>query len=104
MNISTKLFENRLNTFGEEDFLSFHYGYIRQNSPAPWRPCFSPNQHFLKELINGHPRNISTKLFENRPDTFGEEDFLSFHYFFLLVGMETRIMDGSKKFEVEEVV
>ena len=38
--------------------------------------------------------NVSTKLFENRPDTFGEEDFLSFQYFFLLVAMETRLMDG----------
>ena len=90
MNISTKLFENRLNAFGEEDFLSFHYSYIRQNGSTPWRRCFSTNQHFLKE---------SNKLFENWPDTFGEKDFLRFHYFFLLVPMETTIMDGSKKFE-----
>jgi len=33
-----------------------------------------------RNLIEGHPRNISTKLFENRPDTFGGEDFLSFDY------------------------
>ena len=46
-NISTKLFENRLNALGEEDFESFHYGHIRQNSPALWRPCFSTNQHDL---------------------------------------------------------
>ena len=31
-------------------------------------------------LIVGHLRNISTKLFENWPDTFGGEDFLCFHY------------------------
>ena len=28
----------------------------------------------------GHPRNIYTILFENRPYSFGGEDFLSFHY------------------------
>ena len=81
----TKLFENRLNTFGGEYFLSFHYSYKIQNSPAPWRPCFSTNQHVLKGSNKGSPKeHFYTKLFENRPDTFGEEDFLSFHYFFLL--------------------
>ena len=62
MNISTKLFENRLNTFEEEDFLSFHYSYIRQNSPAPWRPCFLPNQHFLKESNKGSPKEHFYKI------------------------------------------
>ena len=62
MSISTKLFENRLNTFGEEDFLSFHYSYIRQNSPAPWQPCFSTNQHFLKESNKGAPKEHFYKI------------------------------------------
>ena len=44
-----------------------------------------------KESDRGHPRNISTKKIENRPDTFGGEDFLSFHYFLLSVAVETRI-------------
>ena len=49
-----------------EDFLSFHYSHIRQNSPPPGGHVF--------------PRNISTKWFENQSDTFRGEDFLSFHY------------------------
>ena len=63
------------------------------------RPCFSTNQHFLKESNKGSTKEHFYKLFENRPDTFGEEDFLSFNNFFLLVAMETRILDGSKKFK-----
>ena len=77
--MSTNLFENLPNSFGGEDFLSFHYSHIRQNSPAPWRPCFLTNHFGLKES-DSHPRNISEKLFENRPDTFRGEVFLSFHY------------------------
>ena len=109
-NISTKLFENRPDTFGGEDFLSFHFSHIGQNSPTLWRPCFSTNQHGLKEsdrgspkknfyiiiwklakhfrrrrslsfhLIKSHPRNLSTKLFENGTDTFRGEVFLNFQY------------------------
>ena len=80
-NLSTKLFENRPDTFGEEDFLSFHYSHIRQKKPAPHGGhVFRPINMAWGNLIKGHPRNISTKLFENLPDTFGEEDFLSFHY------------------------
>ena len=52
-NISTKLFENQPDTFGGEDSLSFHYSHIRQNSPTLWRPCFSTNQHGLKESDRG---------------------------------------------------
>ena len=44
-----KLFENRPYTFRGRDFISFHYSHIRENSAAPWRPCFSTNQNGLKE-------------------------------------------------------
>ena len=52
-------------------------------------------------MIEVHPRNISTKLFENQPDTFGGEDFLS-------VAMETRILHGQvvieeKSFEAKSL-
>ena len=43
------------NTFGGEDFSSFHYIYIRPNRPAPLRPCFSTNQHGLKESDRWSP-------------------------------------------------
>ena len=80
-NISTKLLENRPDTFRKEDFLSFHYSHIRQNSPAPpGGHVFRPINMAWRNQIEGHPRNISTKLFENRPDTSGGEDFLSYHY------------------------
>ena len=102
-NISTKSFENRPNTFGGEDFLSFHYSHIRQNSPAPWRPCFWTNQLGLKESDRGSLKEHFYKIIWNRPDTFGGEDFLSLHYFFLSVTMETRILHGSKTFEGEDI-
>ena len=66
------------------DFFSFHFSHTRQNSPAPWRPCFS---------IEGHQRNISTKLFENWPSCLGEE------FFFRLVAMKRRILHGFQKFK-----
>ena len=43
-------------------------------------------------LIEGHPRNISTKLFENLLTSLGEEDF----FFVYFVAMETRILHGSQ--------
>ena len=46
-NITTKLFENQPDTFGEEDCLNFN------NSPALWWPCFLTNQHGLKEPDSG---------------------------------------------------
>ena len=96
-NISTKLFENRLDTFGWEDFLSFQESHIRQNSPAPpGGYVFRPINMAWRNLIEGHPRNISTKLFENLPTSLGEEEFWSFFHF---VAMETRILHGSQKFE-----
>ena len=74
-NISTKLFENRPDTFGEEDFLSFHYSHIRQNSPAHLAAnVFRPINLAWRNLIEGHPRNIFTKLFENLPTSLGEEE------------------------------
>ena len=70
-NIPTKLFENQPDTFGEEDFSSFHFSHIRQKSPTPWWPCFLTNQYDLKES----------------------------EVFFRLVAMETRILQGSQIFE-----
>ena len=70
-------------TLSEERFFSFHYSHIRQNShalPPPGGHVFWSINMAWRNLIEGHPRNLSTTLFENRPDTFGEEDFLSFHF------------------------
>ena len=81
-NISTKLFENRPDTFGEEDFLSFHYFFllVAMETRIMDGSCFWPINMAWRNLIEGQSRNISTKLFENQPNTFGGEDFLSFHY------------------------
>ena len=57
------------------DSFFFHLNHI---SPAP-RHSFRPINMARRNLIEGHPRIISTKLFENQPNTFGGEDFLSFH-------------------------
>ena len=57
-------------TLSGDFFLSFHYSHIRQNTPN--------TEHFRP--INMAWRNLSAKLFENRPDTFGVKDFQSFHY------------------------
>ena len=61
-NISTNLFENQPDTFGGEDFLSFHYSHIMQNSPAHWRRCFFTNQHGLKESESGLSREHFYKI------------------------------------------
>ena len=63
-NISPKLFENRPNTFGEEDFFSFHhilaiYGKI---APPPWQLCFSTNQHGFNESDRGSPKEHFYKI------------------------------------------
>ena len=41
---------------------------------------FLPTNVPCRNLVEGHPRNISTKSFGNWPDTFREEDFYSFQY------------------------
>ena len=73
-NISTKLFENRPDTFGE-DFFRFHHRHLKLNSPPLSGHVFRPINMALMDLINGHPRNISAKLFENWPGTFEKEIF-----------------------------
>ena len=95
-NISTKLFENQPYTFGGEDFFSFHYSHIRQKRTAPGGHVFVTINKAWRNLIEGHPRIISTHLFENQSTSFGEEEFLSL---FCLVAIETRIMNGSQQFE-----
>ena len=60
--LSTKSFENRHDTFWGEDFLSFHFGHLRQNCPTLWRPCFSTNQHGLNESGRGSPNEHSYKI------------------------------------------
>ena len=79
-NISTKSFENRPDTFGGEDFLSFLFSYLGKIAPPCDGHVFLPINMAWRNLIEGHPWNISTKNFENLLNTFGEEDFLSFHY------------------------
>ena len=91
-NISTKLFENQPDTFVGEDFFSFPYSHIRQNSPAPWMPCFLANQHGLKESDKRViQETFLQKLIENLPT--------SNFKVFCFVAMETRILHGSQKFE-----
>ena len=50
MSISTKLFENLPTSLGEEDFLSFHYSHIRQNSPAPLAAMFFDKSTWLEGI------------------------------------------------------
>ena len=61
----------------EKIFKVFTKANIRLIAPQSY---FKTNQHVLVNLIESHPRNISTQLFENRPDSFGGEDFLNSHY------------------------
>ena len=78
--------------FRGEDFDSFHFTHIRQNSPALWRLRFSTNP---QKLIEGHPRNISTNLFENQQTDLGREKLKIENS----VTMKSRILHGSKEIE-----
>ena len=49
-------------------------------APPSGSHVFQPINMSWRNLIEGLPRNISTKLFENWPNTFGGEVFSSFHY------------------------
>ena len=62
MNISTKLFENRLNTFGEEDFLSFLFCHKGQIAPSSGGHVLLTNQHGLKESDRGSPNEHFYKI------------------------------------------
>ena len=64
-------------TFGVEDFKRFHNNHIRQNSPDRHLVAmfFNKSTWLNGNKIEGHPRDISTESFGNRPDIFGEEDF-----------------------------
>ena len=97
-NISTKLFENRPDIFVEEDFLSFYYSHIRQNSPAPLVAMFFDQSTWLEgiwlRVIQGtflqHYLKICQPVWEKK-----NFDFFFFHF----VAMETRILHGSQKIE-----
>ena len=70
-NISMELFQNLTSGSKEEEFLRI--------SSCPYsaysQPCFLTYQNFANHFENSHPRNISTKLFQNL--TCGlTEDFL----------------------------
>ena len=81
-NISTKLFENRPDTFGGEDILSFPYSHIRQNNPAPtWRACFLTNQHGLKESDRGSSKEHFYKIIWKSANQFGRRRILKFFSF-----------------------
>ena len=67
------LFENPPDTFIQEDFFNFHYSHIRQSSHGGH--VYRPINMALRKLIEGHPRNMSTQLFENRTTGLGEEEF-----------------------------
>ena len=47
---STELFENQPDTFGGEDFLSFHYSHIRQNSPSHLAAMFFNHSTWLEGI------------------------------------------------------
>ena len=82
-NISTKLFENRSDAFGGEDFLSFHYSHIRQNSHAPLAAMFFDQSTWLEESDRGSSKEHFYKTRMTRapgarvsPATsLGEEEF-----------------------------
>ena len=48
---------------------------INLQTAPPLVAMFLTNQHGLKESDRGSPKDISSKLFENWPDTFVGEDF-----------------------------
>ena len=48
---STKWFGKPPNSYGAEDFKSFHFRHIMQNNPVLWQPCFSSNQQGLHETF-----------------------------------------------------
>ena len=79
-NISAKLYGNRSNGFGQEDFYIFLYRYIGKISPAPWRPFFWRIQMARTILVEDHQRNISATLYGNRSSDFGQEYFYIFLY------------------------
>ena len=80
-NISTEFFENRSDTFREEDCVTFHYSHIRQNSPALWPPCCSTNQHGFKESDRGSPKENFYKQFWKSANQFWRRRFLKFFSF-----------------------
>ena len=51
---------------GKKIFKVFYIDYIGKIRPAPWRPCFLTNPNGLNNLVEGHQRNISAKLYGNR--------------------------------------
>ena len=62
----------------EKIFQVFTIAILGKKAPTAGGHVFRPINLAGRNLIEGHPRNISTKLFENRPDTFGGEDFFEF--------------------------
>ena len=75
-----KLFQNRISSFREEDFLRISSSLYSASSPI----CQSYVYWRIKILQiifeKGHPRNIPVKLFQNRTSGFREEDFLTISY------------------------
>ena len=63
---------------GHDDFLSFHYSHIMQNSPAHWRPCFLTNQHGLKESESGSLKEHFYKIIWKSACLFRRRRFFKF--------------------------
>ena len=79
----------------------YHGGQFTYSCISWFSHTSTPHNNLSKqqnrpETFFYHPRNISTKLFENMPTSLGEEEFWSFFHF---VAMETKILHGSQKFE-----
>ena len=73
VSISAVSFSKLTFGFREEDVYLFLYMYIKENGPAPCKPCFSMDQirlsYFCRRSPCGHFRQIilnSGELFQNR--------------------------------------
>ena len=78
MIIFVKLYWNRASGFGEEDFLNLHYEHKSKSGPAPWRPCFLPNQHGLNNFGRGSPEHHFCEIILKSGRWFRRRRFLKF--------------------------
>ena len=57
-----------------------------------------PNNMLNGHMSNGHLKAIYAKYQSNLASGFREEDFLNFHFFFILVAMATTVFNGIGSF------
>lgn len=70
-NSSVKLFQNQVSIFRQEDFLNVLHRRMVKTNPALWWLCILTDLIFLATLVEGHPRNIILKLFQNQNSRLG---------------------------------